>query len=308
MSWFSAILPGIKKKKRSSAHVMPDGVWDKCKSCGVAIYGEEFQKNLWVCANCDYHHRITATQRAAVLFDPEPAAEEMFGEVRPTDFLKFTDDKSYGERLKEAQKENARREAVISFCGHIKGIQVAAAIFDFTFMGGSMGSVAGERFVRIVDEARGRGLPFVSFAASGGARMQEGVMALVQMAKTNGALSKLAQLRLPHISVLTDPTTGGVAASFAMIGDIIIAEPKALIGFAGPRVIQETVREQLPEGFQRSEFLRERGTVDLIVDRGKCAINWRFFCLCWLPPPTKTSCRPDWRRGWRFWNAGIRLK
>ena len=162
--------------------------------------------------------------------------------------------------------------------------------------------------MRIVDEARGRGLPFVSFAASGGARMQEGVMALVQMAKTNGALSKLAQLAVFPISVLTDPTTGGVAASFAMIGDIIIAEPKALIGFAGPRVIQETVREQLPEGFQRSEFLRERGTVDLIVDRRKCAINWRFFCLCWLPPPTKTSCRPDWRRGWRFWNAGIRLK
>ena len=169
---------------------------------------------------------------------------------------------------------------------------MAAAIFDFTFMGGSMGSVAGERFVRIVDEARGRGLPFVSFAASGGARMQEGVMALVQMAKTNGALSKLAQLRLPHISVLTDPTTGGVAASFAMIGDIIIAEPKALIGFAGPRVIQETVREQLPEGFQRSEFLRERGTVDLIVDRREMRDKLAIL-LSVLAPPALLKHRAD---------------
>ena len=267
MNWFSDILPGIKRKEKTIDNSVPEGIWDKCKGCGVAVYSEDYKKNLWVCANCDYHHRINARQRASILFDDEPAAEEMFGEVRPTDFLKFTDDKPYSERLEEAQAEDARRESVVSYCGYIKGRQVATAIFDFTFMGGSMGSVAGERFVRIVEEAGLRGLPFISFSASGGARMQEGVTALMQMAKTNGALSKHAKLGLPYISVLTDPTTGGVAASFAMLGDIVIAEPKALIGFAGPRVIQETVREQLPEGFQRSEFLHKRGAVDLIVDR-----------------------------------------
>lgn len=267
MNWFTDILPGIKKKEVAKRGNVPEGVWEKCKQCMVTVYAPEKEKNAWVCPHCDYHERISAARRAALLFDDTPPPEELASNVRSQDFLKFTDGKSYSERLEDAQKGDARREAVHVYCGTVKQVPLVAAIFDFTFMGGSMGSVVGERFVRGAEEALKRKVPFVSFAASGGARMQEGVEALFQMAKTTAALSHLAQARLPYVSVLTDPTTGGVAASFAMIADVVVAEPEALVGFAGPRVIEETVREKLPEGFQRSEFLLKHGAVDMIWHR-----------------------------------------
>lgn len=264
MNWFTKILPGIKKKP-PPPRKDGDDVWEKCRNCETAAHAEQLRKNGWVCANCDYHHRLTAVRRADILFDEAP--EEIAAEVRPVDFLNFNDSEPYRERLARAQNGDARRESASAYRGKIKGREVAAVIFDFTFMGGSMGSVAGERFARGAETAAECGLPFISFTASGGARMQEGMVSLFQMAKTTSALSLLSRRRLPHINVLTDPTTGGVAASFALIGDIVIAEPQALIGFAGPRVIKETVREELPEGFQRSEFLLAHGAVDMIVDR-----------------------------------------
>ncbi|MGI9338670.1 MAG: acetyl-CoA carboxylase, carboxyltransferase subunit beta [Gammaproteobacteria bacterium] len=268
MSWLANILPGIKKKKGKPANAVPEGVWSKCPNCNAAIYSVELQKNLYVCANCDHHQRVDAQTRARMIFDDDPPPQSIGDEVRPVDFMNFKDgENTYAGKLKAARGDNPQKESLAAYHGAIGGRAVAAAIFDFSFMGGSMGSVAGERFTRAADYAAENGAAFVSFASSGGARMQEGVVSLVQMAKTTAALAHLAARRLPHISILCDPTTGGVAASFAMIGDIVVAEPKALIGFAGPRVIQETVREKLPEGFQRSEFLRERGTVDLIVDR-----------------------------------------
>ncbi|MGU9951290.1 MAG: acetyl-CoA carboxylase, carboxyltransferase subunit beta [Gammaproteobacteria bacterium WSBS_2016_MAG_OTU1] len=266
MNWFTNILPGVKKKTATQSSIS-EGIWEKCGKCQTAIYAEQLRKNCWVCAHCDYHHRLTAVQRATSLFDEEPAAVEIATDLRPVDFLGFVDSEPYSERLERAQKGDARRESAAAWHGHIMGSEVVAVIFDFHFMGGSMGSVAGERFVRGVEKATLLGLPFISFTASGGARMQEGMMSLLQMAKTTASLDRLGKKGLPHINVLTDPTTGGVAASFALIGDIIIAEPDALIGFAGPRVIKETVREDLPEGFQRSEFLLAHGAVDMIVDR-----------------------------------------
>ena len=266
MNWLSKILPGVKKKPTTDA-VVPDGLWRKCKQCDATVYAEEMEKNGWVCTNCDYHHRLTAAQRAGILFDQEPAAVEFATEVRPVDFLKFYDHISYKERLTQAQRGDARRESAAVFHGFVKEREIVAVIFDFSFMGGSMGSVAGERFVRGVEKAASLNVPFVSFTSSGGARMQEGMVSLLQMAKTTAALADLERLGLPYISVLTDPTTGGVAASFALIGDVNIAEPNALVGFAGPRVIEETVRQKLPDGFQRSEFLLERGAIDMIVDR-----------------------------------------
>ncbi|MGI9296501.1 MAG: acetyl-CoA carboxylase, carboxyltransferase subunit beta [Gammaproteobacteria bacterium] len=264
MNWFTKILPGIKKKP-PPPRKDGDDVWEKCRNCETAAHAAQLRKNGWVCANCDYHHRLTAVRRADILFDETP--EEIAAEVRPVDFLNFNDSEPYSDRLARAQNGDARREAATAYRGKIKGREVAAVIFDFAFMGGSMGSVAGERFVRGAELAAECGLPFLSFTASGGARMQEGIVSLFQMAKTTSALSLLSRRRLPHINVLTDPTTGGVAASFALIGDVVIAEPQALVGFAGPRVIKETVREELPEGFQRSEFLLSHGAVDMIVDR-----------------------------------------
>ena len=267
MSWLSNILPGVKSKIRNNERGMPQGVWGKCAKCNIAVYLPDAEKNRWVCPSCDYHERIDAERRAQVLFDAEPAAEELFSGIRAVDILKFNDGTPYEERLRKAQKGDLRREAARVYRGVIKGVPVIAVIFDFSFMGGSMGVVVGERFARAAEAAAREKTPLLTFAASGGARMQEGLSALLQMSKTTAALSRLSALGLPHISVLTDPTTGGVAASFAMQGDIIIAEPHALIGFAGPRVIQETVREQLPDGFQRSEFLLARGAVDMIWDR-----------------------------------------
>ena len=268
MNWLSDILPGIKRKKRSQVErTVPEGVWTKCEQCNSAIYSPELEKNCWVCPSCDYHQRISAEKRAQILLDVKPTVEEIAAGVRSQDMLKFNDGQSYEERLQKAQGDDARRESVRVYRGAINGTPVVTVIFDFSFMGGSLGSVAGERFVRGVEEAQKTRVPFITIASSGGARMQEGVMALFQMAKATAALSRLSRYRLPHISVLADPTTGGVAASFAMIADIVIAEPKALIGFAGPRVVQETVREKLPDGFQRSEFLSMRGAVDMIWDR-----------------------------------------
>lgn len=266
MNWFSNILPGIKKKADPERSV-PQGVWEKCKQCAATVYAEDNAKNKWVCPHCDYHERINAERRAAILFDETPAREELATGVRSVDFLKFNDGRGYQERLEKAQDGDSRVEAIRVYYGCVERLPLVAAIFDFTFMGGSMGSVVGERFVRGVEEAARRSVPFVAFTASGGARMQEGVTSLFQMAKTTAALQRLAEKKQPYISVLTDPTTGGVAASFAMIADIVVAEPKALIGFAGPRVIQETVREQLPENFQRSEFLVKCGAVDMIWER-----------------------------------------
>lgn len=267
MNWFSDILPGIKKKERPEQTSVPEGVWEKCKQCLATIYAPEKEKNAWVCLQCGYHERISAERRAAILFDDAPEAEELAAGVRSQDFLKFSDGRSYAERLETAQGGDSRREAVRVYFGAVKKQPLVAAIFDFTFMGGSMGSVVGERFLRGVEEAIRRKAPFVSFAASGGARMQEGVTSLFQMAKTTAALSRLAEARLPYVSVLTDPTTGGVAASFAMIADVVVAEPRALVGFAGPRVIEETVREKLPQGFQESEFLLKHGAIDAIWER-----------------------------------------
>lgn len=262
MNWFTKILPGIKKNKPSGEG---ETEWEKCRNCETSAHIEQLRKNGWVCANCDYHHRITAARRADILFDETP--EEIGSSVRPVDFLNFTDNEPYKDRLARAQAGDERRESAAAYHGKIEGREVVAVIFDFNFMGGSMGSVAGERFVRAVEKASTLGVPFLSFTASGGARMQEGIVSLFQMAKTVAALSLLSRHRLPHINILTDPTTGGVAASFALIGDIVIAEPEALVGFAGPRVIKETVREELPEGFQKSEFLLSHGAIDLIVDR-----------------------------------------
>ena len=269
MSWIKNILPGIggKKEGDATARSVPEGVWEKCRQCGSTVYSPDKEKNLWVCPMCDYHDRITASQRAQILFDEQPAVMEIGADIRPLDVLKFDDGIPYEKRLHKALNGDAKREAVRVYRGAIKERLAVAAIFDFSFMGGSMGSVVGERFVRGADAAISAKVPFLSFSASGGARMQEGMVSLLQMAKTTAALAALARLRLPYISVLTDPTTGGVAASFAMLGDIVIAEPNAIIGFAGPRVIQETVREALPEGFQRSEFLRDKGAVDMIVGR-----------------------------------------
>ncbi len=285
MNWFTNILPGIKKKFPEPADEADE--WEKCGNCGTAAYSAQLKKNVWVCANCDFHRRLTASRRAEILFDETPPPEEFAMEVRPVDFLKFTDSEPYAGRLKRAQGGDARRESAAAYRGRIAGREVVAVIFDFTFMGGSMGSVAGERFVRAVEKAETLRLPFISFTASGGARMQEGMASLLQMAKTTAALSLLSRAGLPHINVLTDPTTGGVAASFALIGDIVIAEPEALIGFAGPRVIKETVREELPEGFQRSEFLLERGAIDMIVDRREMRKTLARLLSLLAPPDAK---------------------
>lgn len=273
MNWLTEILPGIKKKKKSDkARSIPDDVWTKCVQCAQALYVPDLQKNAWVCPQCDYHHRLTAEQRAQILFD-DGAAVAIGDNVRPVDLLKFADGVGYEARLVLAKKDDPTRESVRVYQGAVHSHLLVAVVFDFSFLGGSMGSVAGERFCRGAEAAARLNCPFVTFSASGGARMQEGMASLLQMAKTTAALSGLAKLNLPHISILTDPTTGGVAASFAMIGDFVVAEPNALIGFAGPRVIQETVRERLPDGFQRSEFLQKQGAVDMIWHRHELRDN-----------------------------------
>jgi acetyl-CoA carboxylase carboxyl transferase subunit beta len=269
MSWFQKILrPKINRRETDGVakKVMPEGLWSKCPTCETVLYRADLANNLEVCPKCGHHHRIDARARLAMLLDAE-GQQEIGAKVTPLDTLKFKDSKRYIDRLAEAQRATEEKDALIVMQGSIRSVPAVVAVFEFKFMGGSMGAVVGERFVRGVETCLEYKIPFVCYAASGGARMQEGLFSLMQMAKTSAALTKLAEARLPFISVLTDPTMGGVSASFAMLGDLIIAEPKALIGFAGPRVIEQTVRETLPEGFQRSEFLQQHGAIDLIIDR-----------------------------------------
>ncbi len=266
MSWFQKILPPKIKRRIDSKKSVPEGLWSKCPACSEVLYKADLENNLEVCPKCDHHHRIGARHRLEMFLDAE-GQHEIGAHITPLDPLKFKDSRKYPERLKEAQASTRETDALVVVGGSIKHIPVVAAAFEFKFMGGSMGSVVGERFVLGVEAAIESKSAFVCFAASGGARMQEGLFSLMQMAKTSAALTRLARHRLPFISVLTDPTMGGVSASFAMLGDLIVAEPNALIGFAGPRVIEQTVRETLPEGFQRSEFLQEKGAIDRIIDR-----------------------------------------
>ena len=266
MSWFQKILPPKIKRRVETRKSMPEGLWSKCPACNEVLYRADLEGNLEVCPKCGHHHRINARRRLDMLLDPE-GRYEIGAKVTPLDPLKFKDSKKYPERLKEAQAGTSESDALVVMSGSVKHIPVVAAAFEFKFMGGSMGSVVGERFVLGIESAIVSRSAFVCFSASGGARMQEGLFSLMQMAKTSAALTQLSRHRLPFVSVLTDPTMGGVSASFAMLGDLIIAEPNALIGFAGPRVIEQTVRETLPEGFQRSEFLQEKGAIDRIVDR-----------------------------------------
>lgn len=267
MSWLDKIPQKIQHVVGSvQRRSMPEGLWSKCDACQTVLYRTDLQTNLEVCPKCDHHNRISARDRISFLLDTENQVE-IGANVAPVDSLKFKDSKRYLDRMKDAQKSVKELDALIVMQGAILELPVVVAAFEFRFMGGSMGSVVGERFVRGVNAAIENKSPFICIAASGGARMQEGLLSLMQMAKTSAALTKLSKAGLPFISILTDPTMGGVSASFAMLGDIIIAEPNALIGFAGPRVIEQTVRETLPDGFQRAEFLLEHGAIDIIIDR-----------------------------------------
>jgi acetyl-CoA carboxylase carboxyl transferase subunit beta len=267
MNWFKKIVPSrITTKKSQRVKSVPEGVWVTCDKCKVQIYRADLERNLHVCDKCDHHMRISARYRLSQFFD-EGTSREYFNNLISTDPLKFKDTKKYKDRLTESKRKSGENDALIVMEGSVKEVRLVACAFDFNFMGGSMGSVVGEKFVRAVNLSIDTKVPLVCFCASGGARMQEAFLSLMQLAKTTSALVELDAAKLPYISVLTDPTTGGVSASIAMLGDINIAEPGALIGFAGPRVIEQTVRETLPEGFQRSDFLLEKGAIDMIVDR-----------------------------------------
>jgi acetyl-CoA carboxylase carboxyl transferase subunit beta len=267
MSWLEKLLPPkIQQTDPTERRTIPEGLWIKCPSCETVLYKSDLEKNQNVCPSCSHHHRIGARARLDTFLDAE-GRYEIGQEVLPVDPLKFKDSRRYPERLKEALENTGETDALVVMGGSVHGIGLVVSCFEFDFMGGSMGSVVGERFVRGVHAAIEQMVPFVCFTATGGARMQEGLLSLMQMAKTNAALTRLAKKRLPYISVLTDPTMGGVSAGFAFMGDMVVAEPKALIGFAGPRVIESTVRVTLPEGFQRAEFLLQKGAVDLICDR-----------------------------------------
>jgi len=265
MAWFEKIVPSRIKTERRSRSV-PEGLWIKCASCDAPLYRAEVERNLHVCPKCGHHMRIGARERLQRFLDPDTGVE-LGAEIHPEDPLRFRDSKRYKDRLVAAQKSTGEQDAMVVLAGQLEGMPVVACAFEFQFLGGSMGSVVGERFRRAAEHAIRERCPLVCFSASGGARMQEALLSLLQMAKTSAALADLAAEGLPFISVLTDPTTGGVSASLAMLGDLNVAEPRALIGFAGPRVIQQTVRETLPEGFQRSEFLLDHGVIDMIVDR-----------------------------------------
>lgn len=266
MSWIEKILGKTSSSSSSGKSKIPEGVWTKCTSCEQVLYSEELKRNMQVCPKCDHHMRIDARTRLLSLLDQD-TAEELAAELEPQDVLKFKDLKKYKDRLTAAQKQTGEKDSFIVMYGKLYDMPVVVASFNFEFMGGSMGSVVGAKFVRAAEKALSENIPFICFSASGGARMQEALFSLMQMAKTSAVLAKMKEKGVPFISVLTDPTLGGVSASLAMLGDINIAEPKALIGFAGPRVIEQTVREKLPEGFQRSEFLMEKGAIDMIVHR-----------------------------------------
>ncbi len=266
MSWFSKLVPSKIRTVGGTKRTVPEGLWIKCDGCSAVLYRSELERNFDVCPKCSHHMRIPARLRLEMFLD-DGSAQEIDAGLEPVDVLKFKDSKKYRDRLTTAQKVTNEKDALISMQGTLRGLPVVAVAFEFKFMGGSMGAVVGERFVRAAGLCLEKGCPLVCFSASGGARMQEALFSLMQMAKTSAALARLSEAGIPFISVLTDPTMGGVSASFAMLGDINIAEPRALIGFAGPRVIEQTVRETLPEGFQRSEFLLEHGAIDIIVDR-----------------------------------------
>ena len=267
MSWLSKLMPSrIRTQSTGVKGKVPEGVWEKCEGCAAVLYRPELERNLEVCPQCGHHHAIGARKRLLAFFD-EGSTEELFADLEPIDALKFKDSKRYKDRIIASQKQTGEKDAMIAMRGLLKSRPLVAVAFDFSFMGGSMGSVVGEKFTRAAERALADRTPLVCWSATGGARMQEGLFSLMQMAKTSAALARLRAAGLPYISVLTHPTTGGVSASLGMLGDLNVAEPKALIGFAGPRVIEQTVRETLPEGFQRSEFLVEHGAVDFIVDR-----------------------------------------
>lgn len=266
MSWLEKLIPSQIRTAGSQKKAVPEGLWAKCTACNAVLYRAELERNLDVCPKCEHHMRIGARRRLDIFLDEEPRVE-IGADVLPIDVLKFKDIKKYKDRLSQAQKVTDESDALVGMIGQVKGVPLVATAFEFKFMGGSMGSVVGERFVRAVNASLEHNIPLVCFSASGGARMQEALFSLMQMAKTSAALAKLSKRGIPFISVLTDPTMGGVSASLAMLGDVHIAEPNALIGFAGPRVIEQTVRQTLPEGFQRSEFLLEHGAIDMVVNR-----------------------------------------
>ena len=266
MSWLNKLLPSRIRTEGGAKKAVPEGLWTKCPACNAVLYRAELERSLDVCPKCDHHMRIGARRRLITFLDEEPLVE-IGAELQPVDILRFRDSKKYKDRLLQAQKNTGETDALVVMMGQVKGVPLVCAAFEFTFLGGSMGSVVGERFVRAVNAALDNGIPLVCFSASGGARMQEALFSLMQMAKTSAALARLSRRGIPFISVLTDPTMGGVSASLAMLGDVNAAEPNALIGFAGPRVIEQTVRETLPEGFQRSEFLLSHGAIDMIIDR-----------------------------------------
>ena len=266
MSWLSKLMPARIRTEGSAKRNVPEGLWEKCPACSAVLYGPEIERNLRVCPKCNHHMAITARKRLEGLFDPG-SFSEIDNNLAPFDALKFRDSKRYRDRLIQSQRATGEKDALISGRGLLKGRALVAASFEFAFMGGSMGSVVGERFTRAAERALDERAPLVSFTATGGARMQEGLFSLMQMAKTAAALGRMRRAGVPFVSVLTHPTTGGVSASLGMLGDLNIAEPQALIGFAGPRVIEQTVRETLPEGFQRSEFLLDKGALDAIIDR-----------------------------------------
>jgi len=265
MNWFDKIMPSRIKTERRKRSV-PEGLWLKCRQCSAQLYRSELERNFHVCPKCSYHMRITARERLEMFLDQD-SGRDIADNLEPVDPLKFKDSKRYRDRITQAQRDTGEADALVAMTGQLKAQPVVATAFEFKYMGGSMGSVVGEKFSRAAAFSRDNQMPLINFSASGGARMQEALFSLMQMAKTSAALAALAEARVPYVSVLTDPTTGGVSASLAMLGDINIAEPNALIGFAGPRVIEQTVRETLPEGFQRSEFLLEHGALDMIVDR-----------------------------------------
>lgn len=265
MSWFDKLMPSRIRTERRS-HSVPEGLWVKCTACSAQLYGAELKRNLYVCPKCDHHLRIGARERLSLFLDPN-SGHEIAAKLQPMDPLRFKDSKRYRDRLAAAQKETGETDALVAMAGTLKAIPLVVTAFEYRFIGGSMGSVVGERFVRAVDYCIEHERPLVCFSASGGARMQEALLSLMQMSKTSAALAALSEAGLPYISVMTDPTMGGVSASIASLGDVNIAEPGSLIGFAGPRVIEQTVKETLPEGFQRAEFLLEKGALDMIVDR-----------------------------------------
>ena len=289
MSWFEKIIPPkINRKESGEKKIVPEGLWSKCSDCEAVLYYTDLVKNINVCPRCGYHNRVSARERLDHLLDAE-GRQEIGAEVIALDPLKFKDSKRYVDRLSQAKENSSEDDALVVMQGSVKTVPVVVAVFEFGFMGGSMGSVVGERFVRGVQVCLDKHLPFICFSASGGARMQEGLFSLMQMAKTSAALTRLSKEKLPFISVLTDPTMGGVSASFAFIGDVVIAEPGALIGFAGPRVIAQTVRQKLPDGFQRAEFLLDHGAVDMIVDRRQIRDKIGNLCTLLMRVPAPAS-------------------